>query len=114
MMLGLATATIVESSRIMKKPTIIAHSASQGFPALIRLVTKALPTRRMSPPDPRPVAVVTYLPRFAAHRAVGSNQLSQPARAWSALLPAGCPTSPGIGPVRHRRPSVTPPTQSLD
>jgi hypothetical protein len=31
MMLGLATATIVESSKIMKKPTIAAHNAFQGF-----------------------------------------------------------------------------------
>ena len=30
MMLGFATATIVESTRIMKKPTIIAHSAFHG------------------------------------------------------------------------------------
>ena len=33
MMLGLATATIVESSRIMKKPTIMAHTATQGLAA---------------------------------------------------------------------------------
>ena len=32
MMVGLAMATIVKSSMIMKKPTIIAHSACQGFP----------------------------------------------------------------------------------
>src|SRR6476661_4622820 len=29
-MLGFATATMVESTRIMKKPTIMAHSAFQG------------------------------------------------------------------------------------
>ena len=28
---GLATATMVASTRIMKKPTIIAHSAFHGF-----------------------------------------------------------------------------------
>ena len=32
MMVGLATATMVESIMIMKKPIIIAHSAFQGFP----------------------------------------------------------------------------------
>jgi hypothetical protein len=32
MMVGLAMATMVESTMIMKKPIIIAHSASQGFP----------------------------------------------------------------------------------
>ena len=31
MMAGLATETIVESTRIMKKPTNIAHRVSQGF-----------------------------------------------------------------------------------
>ena len=31
MMLGLATATIVASTRIMKKPTIMAHNAFQGL-----------------------------------------------------------------------------------
>ncbi|PQM44152.1 hypothetical protein C1Y40_05690 [Mycobacterium talmoniae] len=31
MILGLATATMVESTRIMKNPTTIAHSADQGF-----------------------------------------------------------------------------------
>ncbi|CFR42221.1 Uncharacterised protein [Mycobacterium tuberculosis] len=31
MMVGFAMATTVESSMIMKKPTIIAHSAGQGF-----------------------------------------------------------------------------------
>ena len=31
MMLGLATATMVESTRIMKKPTIIAHNAFHGL-----------------------------------------------------------------------------------
>jgi hypothetical protein len=34
MMVGLATATMVESTMIMKKPIIIAHSAFQGFPEL--------------------------------------------------------------------------------
>ena len=31
MIVGLATATIVASTRIMKKPTIMAHSAFHGF-----------------------------------------------------------------------------------
>ena len=31
MMLGLATATMVESTRIMKKPTSMAHSAGHGL-----------------------------------------------------------------------------------
>ena len=31
MMVGLAIATMVESTMIMKKPIIIAHSAFQGF-----------------------------------------------------------------------------------
>src|SRR3954464_13752787 len=42
MIVGLATATMVESTMIMKNPSIIAHSAAQGFPEklspVIRLV----------------------------------------------------------------------------
>jgi hypothetical protein len=50
MMLGLATATIVESSKIMKKPTIVAHNAFQGFALSARFV--AAPPRL--PPEVRP------------------------------------------------------------
>src|SRR5689334_17509625 len=42
---GLATATMVASTRIMKKPTSMAHRAFQGFPAS---------TRSRTPPRARP------------------------------------------------------------
>lgn len=58
MMLGLATATMVESTRIMKNPTTIAHSAGHGLPTPV------------SPDDGNSVLVVvthpsTIGPRFS-------------------------------------------------
>jgi hypothetical protein len=50
MMLGLATATIVESSKIMKKPTIAAHNAFQGFTLSARCAAAPLGL----PPPGRP------------------------------------------------------------
>ena len=63
MMLGLATATIVASTRIMKKPTIMAHNAFQGLaigaaawaPAGPAHVVDAL----ISPPLSRPIPSTT-------------------------------------------------------
>ncbi len=40
MIVGLATATIVESSMIMKKPSIIAHSAAHGLPERLSPATR--------------------------------------------------------------------------
>ncbi|WP_231748898.1 hypothetical protein [Mycobacterium sp. M26] len=63
MMLGLATATIVESTRIMKKPTIIAHSACHGFAGAFGGSAKS--TSGSSPA----MLLVISTPRFgSAHR----------------------------------------------
>src|ERR1700691_3909263 len=63
MMLGLATATIVESSKIMKKPTIIVQSAFHGLAVSAGFFAVAPPTPRAPPPDrPRAVAVVMDSP----------------------------------------------------
>src|ERR1700741_434691 len=108
MMLGLATATIVESSRIMKKPTIMAQTASQGLAALVRLAPAAPPARPgPAPVRPRPVAVVISLPRLGsaprcqtppaadpADRNAPSWQTHAAMRARPASLPASSPTPP--------------------
>ena len=67
MMLGLATATIVESSKIMKKPTIIAHSACHGFrPSACFVAGPPPPDRR------RAVAVVISSPHSTAFAVASS------------------------------------------
>jgi hypothetical protein len=50
MMLGFATATMVESTKIMKKPTIIAYSAFQGFAQFARFPCPCAVAHRMPPP----------------------------------------------------------------
>ena len=61
MMLGFATATMVESTRIMKKPTSMAHNAFHGFATgwsggsvgavvAVMRVDAATRTRREPPP----------------------------------------------------------------
>nr|BBX81124.1 hypothetical protein MFLOJ_49110 [Mycobacterium florentinum] len=78
MMVGLAIATMVESTMIMKNPIIIAQSACHGFPLLngpdgaryLRSVVFSArlgPARRVPPDDPD-VAVVMHSPRFNARR----------------------------------------------
>src|SRR5271165_6197273 len=108
MMLGLATATIVESNRIMKKPTIMAQSASQGLAALVRLVPAGPPARGGPPPvRPQAVAVVISLPRLGsipccrtppaaapADRNAPSPQTRATTRARPASLPASSPMPP--------------------
>ena len=75
MMVGLAMATMVESTMIMKKPIIIAQSACQGFSvrdtiAEFQRFAKSAPlgpARRVLPGD-RGVAVVISPPRFSSRR----------------------------------------------
>ncbi|BBZ42931.1 hypothetical protein MPRM_02120 [Mycobacterium parmense] len=77
MMVGLAIATMVESTMIMKKPIIIAHSAFHGFcecgefparkPRSLPTRGEADPAGRVSPAD-RGIAVVNFPPRFHSRR----------------------------------------------
>src|SRR6202008_4683964 len=97
MMVGLATATMVASTMIMKKPIIIAHSAFQGFVEcdrfdgmvnFQRLVGSArLGPARWVPPAHLGVAVVMHSPRFSSRRC--SPVLLAPITPeWSTGVPA--------------------------
>ena len=108
MMLGLATATMVESTRIMKKPTIMAHSAFHGFAG-----PRGGSAKLTSGAGPAMLLVIVSTPRlgllamkFGFPRATPSSALGVPA---DCRLQPRCQTEtidsavPGAMPVARNR-----------
>src|SRR5690348_8433196 len=95
---GLATATMVASTRIMKKPTSIAHKAFQGFEPSTSLRT---------PPRVRPSCRVVSVWDISGRP--GWKQFSR------RYVPGYAPTSPGSADNEHQAGSATasPVTSSL-
>src|ERR1700712_605690 len=89
MIVGLATATMVESTMIMKKPSIIAHSAAQGFPE------KPSPVTRL-------VAVLMYRTSF---------RLPRISRAGSSPHYSRCAAHCDLWPSRGRTTDAPPATR---
>ena len=79
MMLGLATATMVESTRIMKKPTSMAHSAFHGLAG-----PRGWSAKLTSGAGPAMLLVIVSTPRLGLLRWVSGSP-----RATS-IVGAGC------------------------